>query len=134
MELLESVETTKADEYTKNFQDGDVIEFKDVTIVTPACVHLHFCLPYIANVIFACEYMRAQHTASETCGEPELSVGTGFFYLTHRAQRECTKRLVRLPWSLTVCILTGCWKIVHIPMHGWIVEHTTRYYHQARRQ
>ena len=38
VELLESVETAKADEYTKNFQDGDVIEFNDVTIVTPACV------------------------------------------------------------------------------------------------
>ena len=38
MELLESVESAKSDEYTKNFQDGDVIEFQDVTIVTPACV------------------------------------------------------------------------------------------------
>ena len=37
MELLESVETAKADEYSKNFEDGEVIEFKEVTIVTPAC-------------------------------------------------------------------------------------------------
>ena len=36
MELLESVETAKADEYSKNFEDGEVIEFKEVTIVTPA--------------------------------------------------------------------------------------------------
>lgn len=38
MELLESVETAKVDEYNKNFLSGEVIEFKDVTIVTPACV------------------------------------------------------------------------------------------------
>ena len=37
MELLESVETAKADEYSKNFEDGEVIEFREVTIVTPAC-------------------------------------------------------------------------------------------------
>eukprot|EP01049_Picozoa_sp_SAG25_P007727 SAG25_NODE_648_length_6205_cov_2.314609_6_plen_338_part_00 len=36
MQLLESVEAAKADEYTQNFQDGDVIEFKGVSIVTPA--------------------------------------------------------------------------------------------------
>lgn len=40
MALLESVEMAKTDEYTKNFEDGDVIEFKHVTIVTPACVLL----------------------------------------------------------------------------------------------
>ena len=34
---LRSVETAKADEYSKNFEDGEVIEFKEVTIVTPAC-------------------------------------------------------------------------------------------------
>ena len=47
VELLESVETAKADEYTKNFQDGDVIEFNDVTIVTPACVCL--CVSALGN-------------------------------------------------------------------------------------
>eukprot|EP01048_Picozoa_sp_COSAG05_P004911 COSAG05_NODE_279_length_12322_cov_79.874744_3_plen_70_part_00 len=36
MDLLESVEKAKTDEFTENFQDGDMIEFKDVTIVTPA--------------------------------------------------------------------------------------------------
>ena len=41
VELLESVETAKADEYIKNFQDGDVIEFTDVTIVTPAYAFLY---------------------------------------------------------------------------------------------
>ena len=29
MELLESVETAKADEYSKNFEDGEVIEFEE---------------------------------------------------------------------------------------------------------